>query len=816
MDHRIDLAGGWSVWRTIGLRGAGFAAAGVLDLAASSAAAAADRWSEAVAALEHARADALGVCGRALDEAPPEHRKRYKAALREARTRAPAPFPEATDAMRDAFASLARAEQAAADLRGAFAAAFDAGALATSEHVRAWAREPRFREAVLWQNRRALATALDILGPASAHANSKTRKHERLVVSYLQRYCVKNDSIGFFGPIGWASFGSHTRVAPGRSLLATRRVYFEYWAMAKVADHLIDDPALRIAIAPRRMPTVTVEGTTLHHPIDRTNELPPAFARLLAACDGERSAADIANELAADPDLELSGVEEVYELLGELVEQRLATWRIELPIAGVPDASLRTVLARVDDAEPRQRALAILDELERYRAAIADARGEAALAHAMSAHEAKFTEITGAEATQHAGQTYAARTIVYEDCRRDAEVVLGAEHLTALAPPLALMLQSARWYTHAVAARYRQALDAAYDELCTAGAEPPIDYIRFWTHISPLLERTNGEIAIVSEINAELQRRWTEVLGPLEGARVSLRAADLRDAVHRGFAAPHPGWPSARHHAPDLMIAGALDNATFVLGELHVSMNTLFVPVFLNQHPHPERLVDAMAADLPDARVTPVGQSERATRADQASLAHTAVDLEVGPTKSGRPRADVIAIGELVVERVADRLVVRTRDGRRSFDIIEFLDHLLVEATLGQFRMLPPLAHSPRVTIDALVASRERWTFTPDELAFLAIAEPPERFAAARVWARTHGLPRFVFYKVPEEPKPCYLDFESPAYVELFARIARGASRIVITEMLPAVDECWLEDAEGRRYASELRVVAVDAESWRP
>ena len=35
-------------------------------------------------------------------------------------------------------------------------------------------------------------------------------------------------------------------------------------------------------------------------------------------------------------------------------------------------------------------------------------------------------------------------------------------------------------------------------------------------------------------------------------------------------------------------------------------------------------------------------------------------------------------------------------------------------------------------------------------------------------------------------------------------------------QMLPAIDDCWLPDAEGRRYASELRIVVLDPERWRP
>jgi hypothetical protein len=73
-----------------------------------------------------------------------------------------------------------------------------------------------------------------------------------------------------------------------------------------------------------------------------------------------------------------------------------------------------------------------------------------------------------------------------------------------------------------------------------------------------------------------------------------------------------------------------------------------------------------------------------------------------------------------------------------------------------------------------------------------------------------------VFVKSPEEPKPVYLDFDSPLYVDLFCRMARQAARLAVTEMIPAVDEVWLSDAQGDRYTCELRVAIVDPLAWSP
>jgi hypothetical protein len=66
------------------------------------------------------------------------------------------------------------------------------------------------------------------------------------------------------------------------------------------------------------------------------------------------------------------------------------------------------------------------------------------------------------------------------------------------------------------------------------------------------------------------------------------------------------------------------------------------------------------------------------------------------------------------------------------------------------------------------------------------------------------------------ELNPIYIDFESPIYVDVLARLCKqtvSADRqhtMSISEMLPGPDELWLSDREGNHYASEIRLVAVD------
>ena len=139
------------------------------------------------------------------------------------------------------------------------------------------------------------------------------------------------------------------------------------------------------------------------------------------------------------------------------------------------------------------------------------------------------------------------------------------------------------------------------------------------------------------------------------------------------------------------------------------------------------------------------------------------------------------------------------------------------------FKIFGPCSHTPRLTIDRLVVSRESWHFAPASLPFAADKSEANRFLAARRWVRDHGLPRCLFVRTPMERKPFYVDFDSPMLVNMFMKKVRRMSEqdtpdspITMTDMYPTIDQIWLPDAAGQHYTSELRIVAVDQISFQP
>ncbi|MCP4445502.1 MAG: hypothetical protein GY811_09190 [Myxococcales bacterium] len=319
-----------------------------------------------------------------------------------------------------------------------------------------------------------------------------------------------------------------------------------------------------------------------------------------------------------------------------------------------------------------------------------------------------------------------------------------------------------------------------------------------------------------------LRERWGEILKlPCDDSSISYRANDLVDSVELAFAAERPGWPGARYHSPDLMFIDEPKEGcapSIVLGEVHAAVNTCGIRVYQSQVENSEEMIAARAHDLSDPAVVPVIPREQASRADHVCMSSRDFDLESGDTPSWKERSKVLEVGALVLTERSGELIVRDRGSGREFFLVEILEAALSAEVVADFSYLPISAHSahrPRISIGGLIVGRETWHFESAEIPFAESPRGVEQFVEARRWAEEYGLPPRVFVKTPEETKPVYIDLTSPVYVEIFVRLARQASTLMVSEMLPEIGQQWLRDQEGSQFTSEVRIVAVDPVPWR-
>lgn len=691
------------------------------------------------------------------------------------------------------------------------------------------AADPRVREAVAWQNPAALDNGFDTLLRRDPRTVSRTGRHRRieaLVTSYLHRYCLKNDTIGFFGPLRWGRIDP-AQVEPVRLVHdgtgGDRTLYLEGWALAALGRALA--PPLRPWLVPRLLPLLDADGEDLRVPLAEPVFLDPVDAAVLRALRPDRTAREVVDVVRADPAARTTDPERIRAALDRLYVDRRIEWTLEAPPDDLhPAATMRAVVDRVDDPAVRGPARAALDRLTAAAAGVAAARGDAtAVRDALSTLDATFTDLTGEAPVRAAGQLYAGRTLVFEECREPDTITIGPAALDALRAPLALLLDSARWYTAAGAALYRRALRTLFDQLATRRPGGPVPLAELWLAARGVL--IDDPEPVVRPLTRALAARWERLLAVDEGERRVWRdAAGLRAGVAAAFPAGPPGWPAAAQHSPDLMIAApdlaavVAGNVDWVLGELHPGYHTMRYASWVECHPAPDELARAMAADLSagTVRLASTGaQGGSATRLSPRLHAPADRRLVFAPDTCGHDPEHDLVVGGCEVLDSDGRLVVRRRRDGVCHDLLEVLADLVAANLMPHFRLLSPAAHRPRLTIGRLVVSRESWTLPAGAIDFAADPDEARRFRRARAWAGRHGLPRHVFVRCTGEKKPVYVDLAGLASVEVLSRAARRAARtagadarVTVTEMLPAPDQLWFTSPDGQRRSAELRFVA--------
>lgn len=761
--HRVPLGGtGWSVWRDAILRGTGFPADGLTLFHAPRAAAAADE---------------LLATGAGEDRFD----KEFHEALRTA-----------------------------------------------AHQLTELAAQPLLREAVTWQNPGALA-ALDglVAGGGDAARNVRRRDRERALLKYWQRYAGKNETVGFFGPSCWVTVDpaepTVARIGTGPELTRRRWVWFESWALTAYADRLGADPAVRRWWPPALCSHLSLRDRAVLRPGRPPVPLSPVEAALLAAVDGRRPAV----ELVADPAVGLRRPEDGYALLDRLVARDLITWDAALPVSPEAEQVLTDRIEAIGDEPARATARAGWDRLRAARDTVAAAAGDPdRLRVALDALNATFTELTGAAPRRRDGQTYAGRTICYEDTSRDLDVVFGAPLLADLAAPLDVLLRAARWLVQALADAYGTVFRELYEELRADAPDGRVALSDLWFLVQGLFWGT-GERP-VDAVSAEFAARWAGLFGldrlPAGSTEVRVRAADLAARIDAVFPGRRPDWSNALMHSPDLQICAADTDAlrrgeyTVVLGELHAAWSSFDCAVFTPSHPDVERLRTALAADLGERRVRllfPTKWPRRTSRTAEALTGPTDRYLAFQPAPGGDP-ARVLPTVDLTVTDSDGRLVATASDGQR-WPLTEVFAELLSAHAVDGFKLVAAAPYTPRIVLDNLVVARRTWRTTVGESGLATVTGERARFLAVRAWRHRLGLPEQVYVKLGTETKPCFVDLGGPAFASVFCALVRAARvdggddvSLVVSEMLPTPEQAWVPDGAGRRYFSELRLQIVD------
>lgn len=834
-SHLVSLVPAeWGIWRWFVLRGAGFPVAGVERLAEPACASAADALADVETAIEGQFQGAIRALNAALDQNKTagitRDQQAFRTVLAARRRLAERKIPRGAE-LNPEFgpmfcaleALLAKEQQLKIEFENSFASCLEH----QSRVLQSFAADPWFQEAVIWQNIRAFETAVRGIAAASDDSirNQQRRHREELIANYVQRYCAKNDTIGFFGPVAWGrieSGDSLLHLVPGPSLLKSRHTYFENWALDRLASALSLIEGMDWWIPPRLAPHISVEGSRMSNPGVADATLNPIEAVVLPLCDGKHLPGEILASIQASPEFRDFTQHQLRDFLQAKGAQGILVWRFLLPVEVNAEKNLRQQLQQIKHAGLRDKAIQHLDQFEFARKRVEDAAGNPPeLKLALKELEELFENITHTSAHRNPGRTYGGRTIVYEDCRRDLNATIAPELLAPAVPALALLLRGFRWLVHSMAFEFNRLFLQTYDELAAQLGAADVPVVDWWFYTEPRLVAAPS----ISRIENIFKEKWAEVLPISAGQSFAhFESRALQQRVGRLF----PDIPGLRcpfrYYCPDMLLAATPEGigkgeVLYVLGEVHLGKNTLIHGALVEQHPEPQELRQALKWDLAPGSLKIINSDEDETTTVRTTQGMFHPDDYMLATTPGAVAPSGFAahpISELVLRREGGELRVVSKTGRH-FSILEAFTDIFCSFVMNKASWSQPLSHVPRVQIDCLVIHRETWRARADELAFSAEKQPHQRFLGARRWMAARGVPRRTFVKSPLEAKPFYLDIESPVLVEILCRRARKVkdsaqpeSDLVFSEMLPGVNETWLPDAAGNRYTCELRFALID------
>lgn len=647
-----------------------------------------------------------------------------------------------------------RAEQRLAEV-------FDCEQVACERSLEELAAGDRFRQAVA-------ASSPAVL--ADLERGRRSARLRRQLASYVQRFCAKNETVSFFGPINYGRVDEHAPTGvsvswSGPSKIVDRRTHVASWLLAALVDGIAfsDGVAPWLVLRPGAGSRSRLASPLQH--ADGTSTL-----LTLAAAGGE-------------------DLDEVLAAAREACRSGRATHQLDVPVTALmPLHDLARRLAGLPTSA-RWAHLDVLAELLRLLDGFGALDASGAVEACTRAHAVVSAHVGDVRPPEGRGQFYADRLPLREECVGDLRLRIGGERAAELRREVAEVLDllalaavnrrdQAR---HRLARRLGDRSVPLWKVVAAAPSTPapPDDWL------------TGAVAALVREGDTEidLSRLDRPPSAGLDDEPL-VCSVDLLVAAHDVEA-----WAAGRYQV--------------ALGDIHDT--ALISPWALQFHPQAVA-VDAQLAmaigRLPHRE--PLVTVLPARRSGLTPPDPPGVTAELGGA-SGRAAVWTVPFDELVVH--SDGRSARLHAPSLSSDVTLHngeLDTLVHTAfALPRIRALGLGlgTHTPRVRWGRVVVQRERWDLPADELAGLHAARVDRELVreAAELWQR-HQLTEPVFASIAGERKPLLVDPASPLLLRGLVNRSRSAPSVVLTEVLPQPSDLWLRDSE-RRHTCELRCV---------
>jgi hypothetical protein len=639
--------------------------------------------------------------------------------------------------------------------------------------------------------------------------NSHIRQREFTWISYLQRLATKNETISFFGPCAWGEFDAQEPAAAAIELseqhVAEREVYVERWVCEALAALIASDKEAQELLPVRLADDVIVKE-------EEAVFLSTEKAAILSAEEWEILTAF---ELASRTGVQGPTVE-------SLIERKILVRELQIPVAPYPFEALRRIVASWPEHPAKERWSAKLGEIENARASIEQTtslEGRRATLEAMT----QSVKSIGIEGQRESQALYASRLPINEDCR------LGVKKLTLGQPMIEQMLDDlAPWYdlwrdmAGLFTTRLHESLQQVWQSLGGQPVPLPV-FLRACSNKGMPFKATAGT-GLVLSLEEEIQEAWRKQLGDRWTEPVVTLTKEDTSFLRSNF--QFRRMKSFDNMAPDIQIiapdAKSLSNGNWslLLAEIHPDF-TKWQHCFYVWCPDKEEYARDYAHQGGHEPAIVFGNYAPFFAGAHISLCifpHTHDWTFVGVP--GPEGAQSIRSAETLVDVTADDVVLLYQ-GKVLGSMLNTWNTALnthrLELNAGR-------DHSPRLQVGRAIVQRETWTLQPDdELRQAAETGGYKAFSAFRKFRTQHHLPETSFVRgcLPQrlnfhkDVKPMFMDFRNPLLIEVLSKMTSRFRRLSISEMLPRIEDCWLEGANGGHYSCEFRTVVMATQESR-
>jgi hypothetical protein len=681
---------------------------------------------------------------------------------------------------------------------------------------------PDVMEAIFISNPDAAQRIQSLVTDRHGVNDSRKKQKLRLGWSYAQRFCTKNDTCSFFGPIVWGRFADdqlalvnlHWEAGPW---LAQRETFFESWVLQRLVVQLNGE-----CPQPERLPLTLnpgcyLNGTVLHYPLGKFRHLhEPTLTIIREIQSAPRSTESLASRLGNSclpliDHLVTSGILQRGFQLSPRDPAAFGGLLLALQTASMPTEFIAQWSARFQTLEAQREIYAKGNLSHRQRAL--SVINQTLLA-------------AGISLTRESGKMYVGRYPLYEDCSRASKVsfnrVLQQQLNNDFSPLMALY----RWLTRTSAVLLHQAWLVIYQTIQQEKNGEHIDLLTFLQRIQP--QQTAIQQRILQTVRSMLHDAWQPLLTTSTESELHLSAQQLEQIV----ATLYQQCPAAQDfpvfgdefHSPDFMISAidleALNRGEYwlILGETHPGVHTLSQPVAAPFCPFITEIDQSVNTLLGHERVILADSPESYQRSHiDWPLVERYAQLILPSGGGCVATSKRYPIGRARLLLKAGRLVVQDIEGKFQEDLLCVCNTSLHQILFQLAGDVLPRQDPRRIRVNQTVYKRRTWTFIANEWPTLA-NDDFVAFIQWYRWQQQQGLPRWVFIKCDSEPKPLFVDFENPLSLDVLATALKKAQTIQISEMLPAPDGLWMKDARGRvccevrtTFSANKQEVSTDA-----